>query len=498
MNEIKKFLKKNEKKKIILCHGVFDILHIGHIDYFEEAKKFGDKLIVSITCDKYVKKGENRPKFNEKLRKKFLDNIKCVDLVIINKDITPIKIIKRIKPSFYVKGSDYKVMKKDITGNIFLEKKAVESVGGKLKFTDTRIFSSSEIINEKTLNRTLDQKKVIKKIKRFVQSEDYLSLFKDLKSKKIILIGESIIDKYIYCDVVGKSGKEPLLVSKKIKEKNMIGGSLSIANILSCFCKQVDLITYHGDDGVRDKFIKKKLNKNITLHSFKKTNSPTITKVRYIDNYQKTKLFGIYDIEDNEIEDNVIKKTISLIEKLKKRSDALFIIDYGHGLLTKKIVNLINKLKIFKSLNVQYNAFNQNFQSIAKYKNIDYGCFNIKELSNELKIKDEKILFNSLPKFLKKRNFNKICMTLGQQGSNITDKKDNKSFCPSFIEKSSDRIGAGDSFFSISSLLSLMKADNTFIQVFSSYISGYALNQDGPIQNLDKEEILKNFTYFIK
>lgn len=494
MKEIEKFLLKNKKKKIILCHGVFDILHIGHINYFREAKKLGDKLIVSITCDKYVKKGDNRPKFNEKLRKKVLDNLKCIDLVIINKDITPINIIKKIKPFFYVKGSDYKVMKKDVTGNILLEKKAVESVGGKIKFTKSKIYSSSEIINEQTLGRTLGQKKIINKIKKFSNSEDFLSLFNNLKKKKIILIGESILDKYIYCDVVGKSGKEPLLVSKKIKEKNMIGGALSVANILSSFCKTVDLITYHGDRNIN----KKKLNKNVILHSFKKKNSPTITKSRYIDNYQKTKLFAVYDIEDNPVDENLTKKIISLINKLKTNSDGLFIIDYGHGLLTTKIVNVINKLKIFKSLNVQYNAFNQNFQSISKYKNINYGCFNIKELSNELKLKDEKLIFNSLSKFIRKLNFNKMSVTLGSDGSNIIDKKGTGNFCPSFVQKTYDRIGAGDCFFSISSLLALTNMDNAFIQLFSSYLSGYALNRDGPIQNLNKEEVLKNFLYFIK
>ena len=58
------FKKKN--KKIILCHGVFDLLHLGHIKHFEEAKKYGDILVVTITPNKYVSKGPNRPVFNTK------------------------------------------------------------------------------------------------------------------------------------------------------------------------------------------------------------------------------------------------------------------------------------------------------------------------------------------------------------------------------------------------------------------------------------------------
>ena len=65
-----KFLKriqniKNKKKKIVLCHGVFDLLHLGHIKHFKSAKKFGDYLIVSITANKYVNKGPGRPIFNQ-------------------------------------------------------------------------------------------------------------------------------------------------------------------------------------------------------------------------------------------------------------------------------------------------------------------------------------------------------------------------------------------------------------------------------------------------
>ena len=57
-------LKKN-KKKVVLCHGVFDLLHLGHIRHFEEAKKLGDYLIVSVTPNKFVEKGPGRPVFSE-------------------------------------------------------------------------------------------------------------------------------------------------------------------------------------------------------------------------------------------------------------------------------------------------------------------------------------------------------------------------------------------------------------------------------------------------
>ena len=85
VNELKKLTYKLKGKKIVLCHGVFDLLHIGHIKHFEEAKKFGDVLIVSVTSDEFVNKGPNRPVFNLALRAEALIALECVDYVIENR-----------------------------------------------------------------------------------------------------------------------------------------------------------------------------------------------------------------------------------------------------------------------------------------------------------------------------------------------------------------------------------------------------------------------------
>ena len=83
---------KIKNKKIVLCHGVFDLLHIGHLKHFNSAKKFGDKLIVSITPDIYVSKGPGRPIFNQNLRAEFLSNLSVVDFVVINDRATSTNI----------------------------------------------------------------------------------------------------------------------------------------------------------------------------------------------------------------------------------------------------------------------------------------------------------------------------------------------------------------------------------------------------------------------
>lgn len=90
--------------KIILATGVFDLVHPGHIDYFEKAKSFGDILVVSVVDDEFVQKGPDRPIFDQELRLKWLAALEIVDFVTLNDDYGPWKVMRTIKPDVYVKG----------------------------------------------------------------------------------------------------------------------------------------------------------------------------------------------------------------------------------------------------------------------------------------------------------------------------------------------------------------------------------------------------------
>src|SRR5689334_11042016 len=91
-------------KKVVHCHGVFDLLHIGHIKHLEAARQHGDRLVVTITPDRFVNKGPHRPAFPERLRAEALASLACVDFVGINEWPTAVETIKRLKPNFFVKG----------------------------------------------------------------------------------------------------------------------------------------------------------------------------------------------------------------------------------------------------------------------------------------------------------------------------------------------------------------------------------------------------------
>lgn len=126
-------------KKIVQCHGCFDVLHIGHIRHLQAAKAMGDILIVSVTSDRFVNKGKNRPIFTAEERAEALCALQCVNYVTINDAPDSVEIIGVIKPNIYAKGAEYKGKKgKDFD--------MVKYMGGKVKFTDTEEFHTSDLI----------------------------------------------------------------------------------------------------------------------------------------------------------------------------------------------------------------------------------------------------------------------------------------------------------------------------------------------------------------
>ncbi len=107
------FLSENKNKKIVFTNGCFDLLHLGHLKYLEEARLLGDLLIVGLNSDASVRtlKGDSRPIKDELERKEFLQALKFVDHVEIFSEETPLNLIKKIMPSFLVKGGDWEIDK---------------------------------------------------------------------------------------------------------------------------------------------------------------------------------------------------------------------------------------------------------------------------------------------------------------------------------------------------------------------------------------------------
>jgi len=138
---------KSMGKKIVHCHGCFDLMHPGHIKHFQAAKDIGDILIVTLTLDKYVDKGPGRPVFNQRLRAESIAALECVDYVAINKWPTAENTLRLLKPDIYVKGQEFKNME-DKTGKIQKENEVLKEIGTQIRFTHEIVFSSTELLNK--------------------------------------------------------------------------------------------------------------------------------------------------------------------------------------------------------------------------------------------------------------------------------------------------------------------------------------------------------------
>jgi rfaE bifunctional protein nucleotidyltransferase chain/domain len=138
---------KSRGKKIVHCHGCFDMMHLGHIKYFQASKKMGDVLVVTVTPDQFVDKGPGRPVFGQNLRAESIAALECVDYVAVNRWPTAEETLRLLLPNYYVKGQEFEKLH-DKTGKIHKEVEVVRQIKAEMRFTHEIVFSSSELIKE--------------------------------------------------------------------------------------------------------------------------------------------------------------------------------------------------------------------------------------------------------------------------------------------------------------------------------------------------------------
>jgi len=443
-------LKKNGKR-VVHCHGVFDLLHPGHIRHFEAAKKKGDILVVTVTQDVHVNKGPGRPIFNQDLRAESIAAIECVDFVAINQWPAAVETIKKLRPHIYVKGSDYAKKDDDVTGKIYEEEEAVRSVGGLIHFTDEITFSSTNLINTFLTPYPEEAKDFFQKFRKEYTANRVIDCLKELKGVKVLVIGDIIIDEYHYCSGMGKSQKDNIIATKFLNEEVFAGGVLAAANHIAGFCEDVTLVSCIGDVNNYADFISGHLKSNINTKFFHRPNAPTVVKRRFVDPAFLNKLFEICYLDDhNRLPNNVEKKIIGYLNANLKKFDMVLVTDFGHGLITQKILDTLSKKANFLAVNVQTNSANLGYNLITKFPRMDYICIDEPELRLAChdKLSNLEDLILGISKQLK---CGKIIITRGHKGSLAYSKEDGFTAVPIFSKEVVDRIGAGDAFFSITS-----------------------------------------------
>jgi rfaE bifunctional protein nucleotidyltransferase chain/domain len=482
---------KKKGVKIGLLHGVFDLIHSGHIEYFRDAKRFCNILVVSVTTDKYVNKGIGRPHFKIQQRIKNLQEIKLINFIIENDDETPINLIKKLKPNYYIKGKDYQKEEGDITGNISKEMKAIKSVGGKFVTTNSPLFSSTKILNKEFGLIDDDLKKIINVINKNKILKEIKNVHTKKINKKILIIGEQIIDKYTYVQPTGKSAKNNIIASRYLNKEEFGGGTILVANIFEKFINKVDLVTF--DSPYNNNLLNKTLSKKVRRINIKDKTARITIKNRFLDFYSEKILHQVNNNDIWKLSSNSQLKLNKVIKDSYKKYDAIVYFNFGLGLFSEKTIKLIN-LKTSKNyINCQSNSSNFGFNLVNKFKKGKCVCMDSSEF--RLNFQDR---FSEIKKIILKNlkiisGFKTYIITLGKNGCFIINNR-KIYFLPTININPKDTTGSGDVFFSIFIIFSILKKLNyTEIGVLSHLAAGIHASFTGNQNNLNPALLFRSF-----
>lgn len=488
---------KADGRKVVHCHGVFDLLHIGHIRYFEQARSMGDMLVVTVTPDRFVNKGPGRPAFPQELRLEAVAALDVVDYVAENRWPMAVETLRMLKPDVYVKGSEYKDAEKDVTGGITLEREAVESAGGKLAFTDDIVFSSSSLINKYA---SVFPKQVADYLAGFnarfgdERIVEYLEKARDLK---VLVVGETIIDEYEYCQAIGKSSKEPTLAVKSLYSEAFAGGILAVANHVANFVDNVSLVTFLGDRDSRADFVREKLNPAVNATLLRRTDSPTIVKKRLIEQYYFQKMLEVYAINDDAYAEADEQSLSQALESQVPEHDLVIVVDFGHGMMGRQAVDVVSKRARFLALNAQANAGNMGYNVVTKYPRADFVTMAETELRLEARDRrgDLRIMLETVAGKLACR---RVVVTRGKHGCLCYDAEEGFFHIPSVAGKVVDRVGAGDAFLSISALCAALGAPTELVGFVGNAVGAWSVSTVCNEESIQPAALIKQIRTLLK
>jgi len=452
LSELQAILEKAREAdlRIVHCHGVFDLLHPGHVLHFKQARQQGDVLVVTVTPDAFVRKGPGRPVFNQRLRLETVAALEDVDYAALNEWPTAVETIHRLKPHVYVKGNEYANVAADLTGRIVDEEAAVRRVGGEIFFTNEETFSSSHLINRFFSGYPEETQAYLHAFRQRYSADQVIGHLHSLSELRVLVVGEAILDQYCYCIPVGKSPKETIVATKFAAEERFAGGSLAVANHLAGLCREVTLITLLGQDEEPTRFLESKLRPNVRLERVVAEDRPTVLKRRYLEPNFLTKMFEIQYLNDRPIPETMERQVQARLESELDRHDLLVTADFGHGFMTERLRQFVASAGTFLALNTQSNSANLGFNPVTKYRRADFVCLDEPEL--QFAAQDRYGVLRDLAMGIRQQlRARCLLVSRGPQGSVLLSLEAEAVETPALAVRVVDRTGAGDALFAITS-----------------------------------------------
>lgn len=386
----------------VLCHGVWDTLHPGHLRHLAAAKALGDTLVVSVTSDRFVNKGPGRPVFNQGERMGQLEALEMVDQVVLSDAGTAASVIERVAPKYFVKGADYPTLK-DLAP---AERRAVVSTGAEFHSLATPTDSSSRVGNRAYATYPEETERWLKDFRSRWSESEIIGALDSIKGMRVLVVGELIDDRYSFVEPLAKSPRENFMSSKWVSRQNARGGSAAVQKHL----------------------------KGIVDNPVMVSQSQAIIKERFV--HGTTKLFGVQSIPDPLLEDGDESNLVGFLERNLDLFNVVMVTDYGHGFFTPKIKELVEQGSKFLAVVCQTNSANYGFNLVSKWDKPDYLSMDRPEYNLAVA--------NGWDAFGQRR----LMITDGAKGCDFAG-----HHIPALGVNVVDRVGAGDALFAFTAPL---------------------------------------------
>ena len=488
---------RSQGHRIAMCHGVFDLLHPGHLRHLASAKAMADVLVVSITADHFVNKGPGRPAFNESLRAEALASLVAVDYVVITPDATALPAIDLVRPDFYVKGGDYADESSDATGNIRRERELVESFGGRLFHTDEVVFSSSHLINQYLPQHSEAATEWLSRLRDNYSIEDVVGWLDRIAELRVVVVGETIIDAYTQCEALGKSSKDPVLCFSRGDSVEHAGGILAIAGHCRGLGANTTVVTGINRVDESGAGLIRLRERGVRVRWVDTHPQPTIRKERLIDARTGTRVLELYDMNDEPLPAASEQALLEQLCQAAAEADVMVVADYGHGLLSDAVVQGLAKLPVFLAVNTQTNAGNRGFNSISRYSRADFVTLNGAEA--RLEVRRRHVDLNEfIPELRGRLGAWGALVTLGGDGLDLYTQDAGVSHAPALAPFVRDRVGAGDALLSVTALLAAVQAPPELIGFLGNLVGAWAVSFIGKEQTLDRGTLARQVKSTLK
>jgi rfaE bifunctional protein kinase chain/domain/rfaE bifunctional protein nucleotidyltransferase chain/domain len=487
---------KRSKKKSILCHGVFDVVHPGHLRHLEFAKSQADILIVSVTADRFIKKGVYRPHVSEILRARQLAHLSIVDYVIINEVETPEVLIRSLKPDFFAKGFEY--VENGLPPATQSESEAVKSYGGRIIFTPGDIvYSSSNLIGISEPNLSWEKIQIAMTAGGF-EWQDILSYCRPYPGMKVTVLGDLIVDTLIDTSMYGISSKTPTLSVIENGRQSFVGGAGIVALHFAKAGAQVKLVTLTGRDTLGSWAVESLISQGVEVAQFEEEGRPTTEKAAFVNGTYR--LLKVDRVDNRPIS---MKTQTAIYKELTADEDnQVFVFsDFRHGIFNKNSIEYLVQSLRTDSFNVADSQVASRWGNITEFKNFDLITPNEKEARFSLGDQDSTI--NRLAiNLMRSTNSKNLILKLGHRGilsaSKNTEGSSGEGITKfgfnSFATNVVDAVGSGDALLAYATLALAEGAPLPIASIIGNAAAGLECGQNGnvPLTPLMIGELLEN------